>query len=105
MAADLPLRPHPDGVLVVAWVVPGARRSEVAGLHGGALRVRVSAPPEGGKANRAAADLVARAVGGRRGEVVAGAGSRRKQVLVRGVAMGAAAERLQARFSPTPPGP
>ena len=93
------LRPHPDGVLVVVWVVPGASRDEVVGFHGGALRVRVSAPPEGGKANRAAAVLVARVLGGRRAEVVAGDTARRKEVVVFGVDTGAATERLDALFT------
>ena len=52
------------------------------------------------KANRAAAGLVAEALGGRRGEVVSGAGSRRKQVLVRGVTLEEAAERLHRLLDP-----
>lgn len=103
MAGGLLLRAHPDGVVVEAWVVPGAARSGIVGLHDGALRVRVSAPAEGGKANRAAARLIARALGGRRGEVVAGAGSRRKQVLVAGVSGDVAAERLRGLLA-SPPG-
>jgi len=94
MARDLPLRSHPDGVLVEAWVVPGAARTEIVGLYAGALRVRVSAPAEGGKANRAAARLIGRTLGGHRAEVIAGVASRRKQVLVAGVTGAAAAERL-----------
>jgi len=96
---DEVLRPHPDGVLAVVWVVPGASRDEVVGFHGGALRVRVSAPPEGGKANRAAAALVARALGGRRAAVVSGDTARRKEVVVFGVDTAAAAERLDALFT------
>jgi len=96
----LPLRHHPEGVLVEVWVVPGATQPGITGLHGGALRVRVSAPAEAGKANRAAAALVALALGGREGEVVAGAGSRRKQVLVRGLLPGEAAERLRGLLGP-----
>jgi uncharacterized protein (TIGR00251 family) len=102
MDAAVPLRPHPDGVQVEIWVVPGARRSEIVGLHDGALRVRVSAPAEAGKANRAAADLVGRALGGRRAEVTAGAGARRKQVVVFGVSPGEAAGRLGRLLSPFP---
>ena len=102
MSEALPLRAHPEGVVVEAWVVPGATRSEVVGLHDGALRVRVAAPAEGGKANRAAARLVARAVGGRTGEVVAGVGSRRKQILVAGVSVTSAAGALRALLGPAP---
>ncbi len=90
-----PLHAHPDGVIVDVWVVPGASRDEVTGLHDGALRVRVAAPAEGGKANRSVARLIARAFGPRRARVVAGHTARRKQVLVPGIAMAAAAERLR----------
>ena len=64
MAATGPvLRNHPDGVLVAVWVVPGAAREEVVGVHAGALRVRVSAPAEAGTANRAAAEAIERGLG------------------------------------------
>lgn len=82
---------HTDGVLVRVWVVAGASRDEVVGDHGGALKVRVTAPPEGGKANHAAADLVAGALGGSSAAVVAGTSSRHKQILVSGVTLGEAA--------------
>ena len=40
------------GVTFSVRVVPRASRSEVAGLHDGALRIRVAAPPVDGAANR-----------------------------------------------------
>jgi len=84
---------------VTVWVVPGASREEVAGIYDGALRLRVGVPAEGGKANRAAAALAARAVGGRRGEVVAGHSARRKVVLVCGVGPEEAGAHLAARLA------
>ncbi|HAX81549.1 MAG TPA: hypothetical protein DCY40_03140, partial [Actinobacteria bacterium] len=81
---------HPDGVVVAVWVVPGSSQDRVGGLHAGAVRVRTTAPAEGGKANRAVARLLAACLGGTRAEVIAGHGTRRKRVLVRGVSRAAA---------------
>ncbi len=43
--------------------VPGAKADEVAGWHGDALRVRVRARPEKGRANDALLKLLARHLG------------------------------------------
>jgi uncharacterized protein YggU (UPF0235/DUF167 family) len=96
---DLVVRPHPEGALIDVWVVPGARATHVAGIQDGALRVRVAAPLERGRANAAAAALVAELVGSRRGRVVAGERSRRKQVLAEGVTANVARDRLMARVA------
>jgi uncharacterized protein (TIGR00251 family) len=88
------LRRHPSGTLVDVWVVPGASRDEIVGEHGDALKVRVSAPPEGGKANKAVARLLAELLPGHRAVVVSGATTRRKQVLVEGVAPAEVSEAL-----------
>lgn len=79
---------------VTVWVVPGSSRRVIGPIREGALRVRVTAVPEGGRANREAAEVVARALGARRGEVVAGARGRRKRVLVMGIDTAAAEDRL-----------
>jgi hypothetical protein len=65
-------------------VVPGAKRTELIGLHDGALRVRLAAPPVDGKANEALIAWVADELGiHRRGvELIRGMTSRRKQVRV-----------------------
>ncbi len=44
-------------------VVPGASRTEIVGRLGDALKVRVAAPPEGGKANREVVAVLAAQVG------------------------------------------
>jgi uncharacterized protein (TIGR00251 family) len=68
-------------------VVPGAARSEVVGPLGDRLKVRVAAPPEGGRANRAVVELLREWLGAASAadvEIVAGHGSPRKTVRVRG---------------------
>lgn len=42
-----------DGTLLRLAVVPNARKTAADGLHDGALRVRLAAPPVDGKANDA----------------------------------------------------
>src|SRR3954470_20268647 len=44
-------------------VAPGAGRSQVVGRHGDAWKVRVTAAPEGGKANAAVVRLMAATLG------------------------------------------
>jgi uncharacterized protein (TIGR00251 family) len=68
-------------------VSPGASRSEVVGRHGEAWKVRVTAPPESGRANDAVVDLLATTleIPRARIEIVSGRGSRDKTVVVDGL--------------------
>ena len=66
-------------------MVPGASRSGIAGVLGDRLKVRVAAPPEGGKANRALVELLSRWLGVRDVEIVAGHSTAEKTVRVSGV--------------------
>jgi hypothetical protein len=75
---------HPDGVTVRLHVVAGASSSEVKGRYGDTIKIRVAAPPEGGRANRAVVDLLERIVGGT-AEIVRGHRSPAKTILIRGV--------------------
>jgi uncharacterized protein (TIGR00251 family) len=72
---------------VAITVSPGAARTELVGRHGDGWRVRVAAPPERGRANRALVELVAELTGVPRDRVavVAGAAARRKVVDVEGL--------------------
>lgn len=56
------LQTEGEAVLVPVKVVPGASRSRVAGVLGNRVKLNVAAPAEGGKANRAACDLLAQAL-------------------------------------------
>lgn len=69
-------------------VVPGASREGVAGWLGDALKIRVAAPPERGRANAAIERVLAEALGvaPESVRIVAGATSARKTVEIKGVA-------------------
>ena len=47
-----PIEDIHGGALLTVKVVPRASRSEVAGLHGDSIRIRLGSPPVDGKANR-----------------------------------------------------
>ena len=55
----------PEGActLVRVKAVPGASRDAVAGALGDRLKIRVAAPPEGGRANDSIAELLSQALG------------------------------------------
>ena len=75
-----------DGCTVSVRVQPGAKKSAVLGLHGGAVKIALSAPPVDGKANEALIAFVADKVGLPRARVslVSGAASRSKVLRVTG---------------------
>jgi len=68
-------------------LAPRARADEIVGERGGVLLVRVTAAPEGGRANAALCRLLAKraGVGVRCVSVVRGAASREKIVCVDGI--------------------
>lgn len=67
-------------------IQPGAKRTEVAGLHGEALKIRLAAPPVEGRANEALLKFVAASfcVPQRQVELKQGGQSRHKVVTVTG---------------------
>lgn len=78
-----------DVLTLVLHVQPGARRSEIAGLHGDALKIRLAAPPIEGRANKALLRFIADCfrVPLRNVEIRQGGQSRHKRVQVRGSAV------------------
>lgn len=91
---------HPElcvvdgGVLLAVHAQPGARRTEVVGRHGDAVKIRVAAPPVDDRANDALVAFVAQTFGLRRSAVSirSGASSRHKRVLLAGFDLAAAGE-------------
>jgi len=79
-----------DGALCIrVHAQPGAKRTEVAGLHGEALKVRVAAPALEDRANEALIEFVAKRLGVAKRDVTIASGekSREKRLEIRGCAV------------------
>ncbi len=86
------------GVTFAVKVVPGAARDRIAGVLGDALKVQVTAPPEGGKANARLCEVLAEALGVpvRAVHVQSGHGNARKVIAIDGLDAGEVTRRLAA---------
>jgi uncharacterized protein (TIGR00251 family) len=73
-----------DGVSLQVHAQPGAKLTEVAGLHGDCIKVRLASRAVDGKANECLIRFLAQHLGVRRNQVTItrGLNSRRKTVLV-----------------------
>ena len=93
-------------VVLRVHVQPGAGRSAVVGRHGTALKVRVAAPPVGGRANDACAELLAETFGvtASQLELVGGLTSRSKTFRITGVDEDDFARMLERAVGDGPPG-
>ena len=88
-----------DGRLTLTLhIQPGAKKTEFAGLHGDALKIRLAAPPVDGKANEALIRFIADQLGLAKSAVnlKSGQTSRRKVLEVTGATAAAVARFAQA---------
>ncbi|MBK7647121.1 MAG: YggU family protein [Betaproteobacteria bacterium] len=88
-----------DGrITLTLHIQPGAKKTEFAGLHGDALKIRLAAPPVDGKANEALIKFVAEALGLPKSAVnlKSGQTSRRKVLEVSGTTSETVASFAQA---------
>lgn len=87
---------HTQGTVLPVRAQPGARKTAIVGVHAGALRIAVSAPPDKGKANAAIAALLAEALGCKPAQVglLSGATARQKRFLIEGIEPEALRQRL-----------
>lgn len=102
---DKPYRVTDGGLRLFLRLQPAARRAQLGGVRAGAdgrlsLEARVTAPPEGGKANAALIDLLAKELRLPKGAVtlLSGQSAREKTLLLEGDARSLAA-RLDALLS------
>ncbi len=88
-----------DGrITLTLHIQPGAKKTEVAGQHGEALKIRLAAPPVDGKANEALLRFVAETLGLPKSAVSLKSGqtSRRKVLEISGTTNEAVARLAQA---------
>jgi len=78
------IKPTDAGVEVNVHIQPGASKSEVAGMHGDAIKIRIKARPVEGAANSALIEFIAMNLGVTRKavKIVRGEKSRQKTVLI-----------------------
>lgn len=91
------IRRDGDAVVLTLHIQPGAKKTEIVGLHGAALKIRLAAPPVDGKANAALIAFVAAKVGAGRTavELLSGETSRAKRVRIAGMSEAAVRAALQ----------
>ena len=94
-----------EGTLLNIHVSPGAKSTSVEGSYGeGAIKLKVAAPPVGGKANAEVERFLSKILGVPRSDVkiIRGASSRDKTVLVRGATQAETHEALAAHLPSIP---
>lgn len=87
-----------DSSRINVYVQPRASKTVVVGMHDGAVKIRLAAPPVDGAANAALVEFIADQLGiaKSRVRITAGLTSRRKTVEVEGVTAARLAEALPA---------
>lgn len=93
------LRVTDDGVSIRIAAQPNARRNEIVGLHGDALKIKVASPPVEGAANAALVEFLAELLGvpRRAVELAKGATGRQKIIHIKGVSVADACRLLEPK--------
>jgi uncharacterized protein (TIGR00251 family) len=78
------LRESRDGILLEVYVQPKASRNEIVGIHDERLRIRLTAPPVEGEANKECVRFLAKMFGLPKSklDIVQGHKSRQKTILI-----------------------
>lgn len=77
------IQDHPQGILFTVFIQPKSSKNEIAGLYSDALKIRVTAPPVEGAANKMCLKFLAKCLNVPKSslEIVSGHTSRTKRVL------------------------
>jgi uncharacterized protein (TIGR00251 family) len=93
---DLKIENIEGGVVFLTKIVPGSSRTCVCGLLDGMLKIKISAPPEKGKANRCLLEFLAKQLGVKKNAVsiISGQTNPIKQVQALGISADALLKKL-----------
>ncbi len=82
---SLNIRRNPAGIIFKIFVQPKSSKNVVVGLHGDALKIKLTAPPVDNAANKMCLKFLAKALGVSKSsiDIIAGHTSRNKQVLLK----------------------
>jgi uncharacterized protein len=78
------LKNHSKGSVLELYIQPGASRTQLAGIHGDRLKVKIKAPPRDGEANAALIEFFSEILGISKSKIflIRGESSRQKDLLV-----------------------
>jgi uncharacterized protein (TIGR00251 family) len=96
--ADLKIQVNDDNVVFTTKVVPGSSgKTQISGLLDGMLKVRVSAPPEKGKANQCLLNFLAKQLAVKKNSVsiISGQTSPVKNIRISGISADMLLKKLQ----------
>ncbi len=97
------LQKHPEGGVLRVFIQPRSSKNMIAGRHGDDLKVKLTAPPVDGAANKMCLKYLAKSLGVSKAslEILSGHSNRRKRLLIRlpgGREREASWERLQEKI-------
>lgn len=79
----LSLREHPQGIVFKIFVQPRSSKNTISGVHGDAIKIKLTAPPVDNAANNMCIQHLARCLGVPKSclEIISGHTGRTKQIL------------------------
>jgi uncharacterized protein (TIGR00251 family) len=85
------------GIVLPVKVVPGSSKTSIAGLLDGMLKVKVSAPPEKGKANQCLIDFLAKKLSVKKNniKIISGSTNPAKRIEISGISANAVSKKIK----------
>ena len=89
ISSGLKVRETDTGLVINLHVLPRAKRCEIAGVHNGALKIKVNAPPVDDAANRSIIQFLSTLLGVSKSSltILTGNRSRDKTLQIRGISL------------------